>query len=81
MMPSVPVSFFQFRSALSWGSISSGCSAQTPPADALKVNLSGKSRGLRVMMSTDPATPPSTSEACALLWTTIWLTSSDGSRV
>ena len=36
---------------------------------------------LRVMMSTEPATPPSTSEACELLRTTIWLTSSEGRSV
>jgi hypothetical protein len=35
--------------------------------------------GLRVMMSTAPATPPSTRSAVALLRTITWLTSSEGS--
>ncbi len=40
-----------------------------------------KSSGLRVMMSTEPATPPSTKEALELFCTTTLLTISEGSSV
>ena len=68
-------------SALNCGSVLYGRSRIHRAGRGLQVSGLPKSSGLRVMMSTEPATPPSTSEASELLCTTTWLTSSDGSSV
>src|SRR5580700_7051402 len=79
--PKLFASFFQSASALYCPSVLDGKSAYTAPADACKVKGCENSNGLRVTISTEPATPPSTNEALELFCTTTELTISDGSSV
>ena len=72
-------SFFHATRPLNCGSVFFGRAAYTAPRDPSAVTWLRNCSGVRVMMSTAPATPPSTRSAVALLRTITWLTSSEGS--
>ena len=78
-MPAVFVSFCHATIALACGSVLLGNEEWTMPIDASAVSCFLKSSGLKVTMSTVPATPPSMMSAVALLRTSTRLISSDGS--